>query len=246
MLHARKLIQAALLLAGGLALASLFRRPVPPPPAVDPAADLVLRHDDRSPRSSAALSSTTLPVAGLSAAAGPKLGEPPIQPPAALMPARGARAERPASRHKRRDDAQPRLAAPFTWSDPAPPEIAGEYPGAAPPPRRSWNASAVDDWPGLDRWSRADRGDETQGTDDAADDPPRRHTIVDGDTLAALAQRYLGDAQRADELFSTNRDVLSDPRLLPIGGVLRVPPRRAAEMDTPHRGPLVPVTPSAQ
>jgi nucleoid-associated protein YgaU len=49
------------------------------------------------------------------------------------------------------------------------------------------------------------------------------HTIVDGDTLAKLAQKYLGSANRAGELFAYNRDVLSDPELLPIGGELRIP-----------------------
>jgi nucleoid-associated protein YgaU len=50
------------------------------------------------------------------------------------------------------------------------------------------------------------------------------HRIVDGDTLESLAQRYLGSADRAAELFDANRHVLSDPRLLPIGAELRIPP----------------------
>ena len=52
------------------------------------------------------------------------------------------------------------------------------------------------------------------------------HTIVDGDTLAALAKRYLGSADRAGEIFTYNRDVLSDPDMLPIGAELRIPNRR--------------------
>jgi nucleoid-associated protein YgaU len=55
--------------------------------------------------------------------------------------------------------------------------------------------------------------------------PPRRHTIVDGDTLSGLAERYLGSAGRAGEIFAANRDVLKDPELLPIGAVLTIPPR---------------------
>ena len=51
------------------------------------------------------------------------------------------------------------------------------------------------------------------------------HRIVDGDTLAALSQRYLGDSGRAAEIYSQNRDVLSDPELLPIGALLKIPNR---------------------
>jgi nucleoid-associated protein YgaU len=74
--------------------------------------------------------------------------------------------------------------------------------------------------------------------------PPRRHTIVDGDTLRGLAERYLGSAARADEIFAANRDVLNDPELLPIGAVLTIPPpgqpSPAAESYLPPRR-LVPI-----
>jgi nucleoid-associated protein YgaU len=61
---------------------------------------------------------------------------------------------------------------------------------------------------------------------DAALIPPAeetQHYVVDGDTLALLAERYLGDAERAGEIFAVNRDVLTSPDLLPIGAVLRIP-----------------------
>jgi nucleoid-associated protein YgaU len=51
----------------------------------------------------------------------------------------------------------------------------------------------------------------------------RTHKIEDGDTLPALAARYLGSADRAMEIFKANRDLLSDPELLPIGAELRIP-----------------------
>jgi nucleoid-associated protein YgaU len=51
------------------------------------------------------------------------------------------------------------------------------------------------------------------------------HTVVDGDTLAALAERYLGSPDRAKEIFEANHNVLSDPDLLPIGAELKLPPR---------------------
>jgi nucleoid-associated protein YgaU len=51
----------------------------------------------------------------------------------------------------------------------------------------------------------------------------RRHRIQDGDTLAKLAQKYLGDPAREAEIFTLNRDVLADPALLPIGAWLKIP-----------------------
>src|SRR5262249_32590315 len=41
--------------------------------------------------------------------------------------------------------------------------------------------------------------------------PEQTHIIADGDTLVALAQRYLDDPQRAREIYEFNRDVLKDP-----------------------------------
>ncbi len=49
-----------------------------------------------------------------------------------------------------------------------------------------------------------------------------RHRIVDGDTLEALATRYLGSAARANEIYAMNRGVLSHPQLLPINAVLLI------------------------
>ncbi len=61
----------------------------------------------------------------------------------------------------------------------------------------------------------------------------REHKIVDGDTLTNLAQQYLGDHRRYAEIYEMNRDVLPGPNVLPIGSMLRIPPRQS----TP--GPVV-------
>jgi len=50
-----------------------------------------------------------------------------------------------------------------------------------------------------------------------------RHRIADGDTLARLAHRYLGSPDRQAEILEANREVLSQPDLLPIGAVLKIP-----------------------
>lgn len=82
---------------------------------------------------------------------------------------------------------------------------------------------------------------------EAADALPRTHKIVDGDTLADLAARYLGDAERCLEIYEANRDVLPSPGVLPIGIEIRIPPRsgaRPASTDGPHEPGLVPVDPA--
>lgn len=55
--------------------------------------------------------------------------------------------------------------------------------------------------------------------------PLRKHRVVDGDSLESLAQRYLGDAARANEIFDANRDVLESPDLLPLKVKLTIPRR---------------------
>ena len=67
---------------------------------------------------------------------------------------------------------------------------------------------------------------EPQRLDQSASEAGARaltHKIVDGDTLATLAAKYLGDAQRWRELYEHNADLLTNPELLPIGRVIRIP-----------------------
>ena len=54
---------------------------------------------------------------------------------------------------------------------------------------------------------------------------PRMHVVVDGDSLAKLAGRYLNDPQRSAEIYEMNRELLSNPDLLPIGVELKIPDR---------------------
>lgn len=75
------------------------------------------------------------------------------------------------------------------------------------------------------------------------DDARRTHRIVDGDTLPALAQRYLGTPDRAREILEANRNVLRDAELLPIGVELEIPPRRRPEGATPEAPPVLPLAP---
>lgn len=75
----------------------------------------------------------------------------------------------------------------------------------------------------------------------------RIHKVADGDTLALLAERYLGNADRAKEIVWINRAVLhsDSPEALPIGVELKIPPRQSTqarkEKPTPEQQHLVPV-----
>jgi nucleoid-associated protein YgaU len=51
----------------------------------------------------------------------------------------------------------------------------------------------------------------------------RVHRIVDGDTLESIAQRYLGNPERAHEIFEANRRILTYPDALPIGVEIQIP-----------------------
>ena len=49
------------------------------------------------------------------------------------------------------------------------------------------------------------------------------HTVKSGDTLSKLAKKYLGDANRYPEIFKANQPMLTDPNLIMVGQVLRIP-----------------------
>jgi nucleoid-associated protein YgaU len=102
----------------------------------------------------------------------------------------------------------PTVLAPWESQEPPPP-LADSYPQGDRPASARWGMS-------MDMLLPA-----ATPTDQAA----RSHKIVDGDTLGALAERYLGSAARAQEIFEANRNVLVDPELLPIGVELKIPAR---------------------
>jgi nucleoid-associated protein YgaU len=83
------------------------------------------------------------------------------------------------------------------------------------------------------------------GNRPSAEDLERTHTVVDGDTLAALAERYLGSPGRALEIYNANRFLLPSPDVLPIGVELRIPPVQTTAEASPAnpQPPLVPLPP---
>jgi nucleoid-associated protein YgaU len=50
-----------------------------------------------------------------------------------------------------------------------------------------------------------------------------QYTVVSGDTLSGIAQRFFGDGTLFPRIFEANRDQISNPNLIVPGQVLRVP-----------------------
>ena len=63
---------------------------------------------------------------------------------------------------------------------------------------------------------------------------PATHKAVDGDSLASLAERYLGSASRAMEIYEANRNVLARSDVLPIGAELKIPQTLQAPSSAPE------------
>jgi nucleoid-associated protein YgaU len=51
----------------------------------------------------------------------------------------------------------------------------------------------------------------------------RYHTVTEGDSLSRISMRYYGTADRWQEIFNANRDVLQGSSVLRVGMQLRVP-----------------------
>jgi nucleoid-associated protein YgaU len=52
---------------------------------------------------------------------------------------------------------------------------------------------------------------------------PVTYTVVSGDTLSGIAQRFYGDASAYMRIFEANRDKLNDPNLIHPGQELVIP-----------------------
>jgi nucleoid-associated protein YgaU len=85
-----------------------------------------------------------------------------------------------------------------------PPELPKSYPDSSQPASTRWGTSL------------------SQMLPETASAPPT-HKIIDGDTLPSLAERYLGSASRAMEIYEANRNVLANPQELTIGLELKIP-----------------------
>jgi nucleoid-associated protein YgaU len=49
------------------------------------------------------------------------------------------------------------------------------------------------------------------------------YKVVAGDNLSKIAKRFFGNANRWHEIFEANRDQISNPDLIKVGQVLKIP-----------------------
>lgn len=54
-------------------------------------------------------------------------------------------------------------------------------------------------------------------------DETKTYIVVSGDSLSKIAQKFYGHANRWREIFEANRDRISNPDLITVGQVLRIP-----------------------
>jgi nucleoid-associated protein YgaU len=67
------------------------------------------------------------------------------------------------------------------------------------------------------------------------------HKVRDGETLSALARKYLGSPDRFKELLEANRDVVPNEKRLRVGVVLRIPRGGATPPAPSGAAPMVPI-----
>lgn len=51
----------------------------------------------------------------------------------------------------------------------------------------------------------------------------KTYVVKKGDTLSAIAKEHLGDANKWQELYKANKDVIADPNVIEPGTKLRIP-----------------------
>lgn len=203
-----KIVLVCVVLVAGLLVAWQFRKP-----AVSTAVDASARTE--TALKPALQQQIAAPPLDLAAAPQPQTNPSPAPPSVAPSQATSASAITP--------DASPDHTVAGSASKPAEsavPELPANFSGVDRPNREAPSANRSDLSP--------DASDPATG---------QTHKIVDGDSLPLLAERYLGSASRAGEIFACNRDVLSDPELLPIGVRLRIPtgpPHVALTMNPPQ------------
>jgi nucleoid-associated protein YgaU len=59
----------------------------------------------------------------------------------------------------------------------------------------------------------------------AVEGNPGTYTVVKGDTLFKIAHKFYGDGKLWPKIFDANKDKIPDQSKLPIGAVLKIPPK---------------------
>lgn len=202
-----RLFPFLLVLAVGLCAAWPFRH-MPSPPEEPPAdvVPLALTGPGSPPHVQRAASGGVSPASGLD----PDAESSPAEPLAA------AELAAPPTDHGGQAETMRLTSGTLTTRDPLdgltpPPPLPATF-GASPLESNDWQPTAM---PHALQFSPETRA--------------RPYRLRDGDTLENLAERFLGDAGRAEEIFQANRQVLAHPDLLPIGKTIMIPPRMRVE-----------------
>jgi nucleoid-associated protein YgaU len=68
-----------------------------------------------------------------------------------------------------------------------------------------------------------DFSDVQAGSTSTAPAAVQTYTVVGGDNLSKIAKKFYGHANRWHEIFQANRDQISNPDLIRVGQVLKIP-----------------------
>jgi nucleoid-associated protein YgaU len=72
-------------------------------------------------------------------------------------------------------------------------------------------------------FSNVRSGSSSTAPQPASTETERTYTVVKGDSLSKIAQRFYGDANRWRQIYDANRDAIRDPDLIHPGQVLKIP-----------------------
>ena len=61
------------------------------------------------------------------------------------------------------------------------------------------------------------------GSSTTAPAAAQSYTVIGGDTLSKIAKKYYGNANHWHQIFDAHRDQISNPDLIQIGQVLKIP-----------------------
>ncbi|HEX6834269.1 MAG TPA: LysM peptidoglycan-binding domain-containing protein [Rudaea sp.] len=75
--------------------------------------------------------------------------------------------------------------------------------------------------------SKPDFGNVQSGSSTTAPADAQTYTVVAGDNLSKIAKKFLGNANRWHEIFDANRDQISNPDLIRVGQVLKIPANKS-------------------
>jgi len=71
--------------------------------------------------------------------------------------------------------------------------------------------------------AKPDFGNVKSGVVSTAPAETQTYAVVAGDNLSKIAKRFFGNANRWHEIFEANRDQISNPDMIRVGQVLKIP-----------------------